>query len=208
LARLTLPPGAEPAVLLIVAGPNGSGKSSAYQDTDIEAFGRSVWIINPDLLAARIREVEGLDQIEANLESVRRIEAWLEASIRAHQTGGVETVLSTPKYRRLVERARQLGFQIRLIYVLLDSPERNVERVRLRVQKGGHDVPADKVRERYARSLVQLPWFLEQADEAWLYDNSSAQPRRIGAKQAGVVTLDANALPALLGAAQKIPESK
>ena len=43
---------AEPPVFLIVAGPNGSGKSSAYQDADIEAFGRSVWIINPDLLAA------------------------------------------------------------------------------------------------------------------------------------------------------------
>jgi predicted ABC-type ATPase len=36
--------------LVIVAGPNGSGKSSVYQDADIEAFGRSVWIINPDLL--------------------------------------------------------------------------------------------------------------------------------------------------------------
>jgi hypothetical protein len=38
----------------IVAGPNGSGKSSIYTDTDIEDFGGSVWIINPDLLTARI----------------------------------------------------------------------------------------------------------------------------------------------------------
>ena len=45
---MTLSPGAEPPVPLIVAGPNGSGKSSAYQDTDIEAFGRSVWVINPE----------------------------------------------------------------------------------------------------------------------------------------------------------------
>jgi predicted ABC-type ATPase len=59
--RPTLSPNAEPPVFLIVAGPNGSGKSSAYQDTDIEAFGRSVWIINPDLLTARIRAVEGLE---------------------------------------------------------------------------------------------------------------------------------------------------
>ncbi len=203
-----MPPSAEPPVFLIVAGPNGSGKSSAYQDTDIEAFGRSVWIINPDLLAVRIRQVEGLELVEANLEAVRRIEAWLEASIRAHQTVGVETVLSTPKYRRLVERARQLGFRVRLIYVLLDSPDRNVERVRLRVQKGGHDVPEDKVRDRYARSLAQLPWFLAWADEAWIYDNSGAQPRRIAAKQAGVVTLDAYALPGVVAAVQNITESK
>jgi predicted ABC-type ATPase len=127
---------AEPPVLLIVAGPNGSGKSSAYQDTNVEAFGRSVWIINPDLLAARIRDVEDLALAAANLEAVQRIEAWLEASIRAHQTVGVETVLSTGKYRRLVETAKQLGFELRLIYVCLDSAQRNVERVRLRVKKG------------------------------------------------------------------------
>jgi len=55
---------AEPPVFLIVAGPNGSGKSSAYQDADIEAFGRSVWIINSDLLAARIRESTGFEAAE------------------------------------------------------------------------------------------------------------------------------------------------
>jgi predicted ABC-type ATPase len=195
---------AEPPVFLIVAGPNGSGKSSAYQDTDIEAFGRSVWIINPDLLTARIRAVEGLELAVANLAAVRRIELWLEASIQAHQTVGVETVLSTPKYRRLVERARQLGFQVRLIYVMLDSPDRNVERVRLRVMKGGHAVPENKIRERHTRSLAQMPWFLEQADQAWLFDNSGAQPRLIGTKAAGVVTLDGNALPAVVAAVRKI----
>jgi predicted ABC-type ATPase len=197
-------PNAEPPVFLIVAGPNGSGKTSAYQDTDIEAFGRSVWIINPDLLAARIQNVEGLGLGEANLEAVRRIEAWLEASIQAHQTVGVETVLSTPKYRRLAEKAKQLGFQVRLIYVLLDSPQRNIERVRLRVKKGGHAVPEDKILERYARSLEHLPWFLDQADQAWLFDNSGATPRLIGEKRDGVVMLDEDALPAIVEAAQKI----
>jgi predicted ABC-type ATPase len=185
---------AEPPVFLIVAGPNGSGKSSVYQDTDVEAFGRSVWIINPDLLAARISEIEGLPLSAANLEAVRRIEAWLETSINAHQTVGVETVLSTPKYRRLVDRAKQLGFEVRLIYVLLDSPQRNIERVRLRVTKGGHAVPENKILERHTRSLEQLPWFLEQADQASLFDNSGATPRLIGEKRAGVIALDEDAL--------------
>lgn len=197
-------PSAEPPVFLIVAGPNGSGKSSAYQDADIESFGRSVWIINPDLLAARIRDVEGLELTAANLEAVIRIEAWLETSIRAHQTVGVETVLSTGKYRRLVDAAKALGFEVWLIYVLLDSPRRNVERVRLRVKKGGHAVPEDKILERHARSLEQMPWFLEHADQAWLYDNSGATPRLIGEKRAGVVTLDENALPAVFEAVRRI----
>ena len=66
----------------------------------------SVWIINPDELAKRIRDFEALDLLAANLASVERIEAWLYASLNAHQTIGVETVLSTAKYRALVEHAR------------------------------------------------------------------------------------------------------
>jgi len=142
---------------------------------DIEAFARSVWIINPDVLTARIRRVEGRRLQDANLEAVRRIEAWLEASIRAHQTVGVETVLSTDKYRRLVLAAKELGFEVRLTYVILDSPERSIERVRWRIAKGGHAVPEHKIVERYARSLDQLPWFLEQADQASVFDNSFGQ---------------------------------
>ena len=125
----------------MVAGPNGSGKSSLYGNTDIEAFDQSVWIINPDLLTQRIQDVEKLPLHEANVQAVVRIEVWLEASIRAHQTVGVETVLSTDKYRRLVLQARQRQFEFRLIFVMLASPDLNVQRVRLRVSKGGHDVP-------------------------------------------------------------------
>src|SRR5262249_1209078 len=140
---------ADRPIFWIVAGPNGSGKSSIYQDTDIEAFARSVWIINPDLLTARLKEVEGLELGRANLEAVQRIEGWLDASVRAHQTVGVETVLSTQKYRGIVAAAKKLQFQIRLTYVVLDSPQRCIERVRLRVKKGGHAVPEDKIVDRY-----------------------------------------------------------
>ncbi|RUY20518.1 hypothetical protein EN978_36320 [Mesorhizobium sp. M7A.F.Ca.US.001.04.1.1] len=197
-------PSVERPVFLIVAGPNGSGKSSAYQDADIEAFGRSVWIINPDLLAARIRDVEGLELDAANLEAVRRIESWLEASVRAHQTVGVETVLSTDKYRRLVSLAKTLGFEVRLIYVLLATPQLNVERVRLRVKKGGHAVPENKIVERYTKSLAQMPWFLEQADQAWLFDNSGATPQLIGKKLEGIISIDEGATPALVSAIETI----
>lgn len=187
-------PSPDQPAFLIVGGPNGSGKSSAYKDADIEAGGRSVWIINPDLLTVRVRDVESLSQTDANLAAVQRIEAWLDASLNVHQTIGVETVLSTAKYRRLVERAKALGFQVWLIYVVLDTVERNIERVKLRVSKGGHHVPEDKIRERYKRSLAQFPWFLEQAGRAWIYDNSGAQPKLIGVKSDGVIALDEDAL--------------
>ncbi len=181
-ARLTLPRGRpDRPILWIVAGPNGSGKSSLYQDTEIEDFGRTVWIINPDLLTVRIRDVERCDLATANLEAVRRIETWIEASIRAYQTVGVETVLSTDKYRRLVRAARDRQFQVRLIYVLLDSVERNIERVKLRVAKGGHDVPKAAsaivmhARSRNCRGSSNRP----------IWPGSSTTPGRIRARSGG-----------------------
>lgn len=189
-----------------MAGPNGSGKSSAYQDTAYKFEGRTLWIVNPDLLTVRVREVEGLPQRDANLAAIQRIERWLESSIDVHKSVGVETVLSTDKYRRLVTKAKQLGFAIWLIYVVLDSPERNIERVRLRVRKGGHAVPDDKIRSRWTRSLAQFPWFLEQSDAAWIYDNSGASPRLIGEHRNGVIELDEDALPIIIQAVETIAD--
>jgi predicted ABC-type ATPase len=97
---------------LIVAGPNGSGKTTVFENTILQDIGRAIWIINPDLLAIRIRKVESLGSRAANLEAVRRIERWLKASIQAHQTIGVETVLSTAKYRKLVRLAKTRRFEI------------------------------------------------------------------------------------------------
>jgi predicted ABC-type ATPase len=199
----------------IIAGPNGSGKSTLYGSKRDAAYGNTViadasrpfWIINPDLLASRIRAVERLSQQAANLAAVQRIEAWLEASIDAHQSIGVETVLSTDKYRRLVLAAKQRRYEVRLIYVILQDADLNVDRVRLRVQKGGHDVPARKVRERWTRSLSQLPWFLDQADWALLFDNSK-RLRVIGRKNDGVVELDPTAPPDLRTAVEKIHSAR
>ena len=194
----------ERPILWIIAGPNGSGKSSLYTDTEIEAFDQSIWIINPDLLTLRIQNVERLGLERANLEAVIRIEAWLEASIRAHQTIGAETVLSTDKYRRLVFEAKSKQFEFRLIYVVLASLDLNVERVRLRVKKGGHDVPEAKIRERWFKSVRQLPWFLEKSDQAWIFDNSGAAPLQIGLKQHGKITIDPAAPTALRAAVEQL----
>ncbi len=194
---MALKPKNERPIFWVIGGPNGSDKSSLYTDVDIEALDGSVWIINPDLLTTRIQHVENLTLHEANIAAVVRIEAWLEASINAHQTVGVETVLSTDKYRRLVLAAKQKQFEFRLLYIVLESPDLNVARVRQRVMKGGHDVDETKIRERWGKSLRQLPWFLDRADQAAIYDNSGSKPGRVGWKHQGTVYIDPTAPAAI-----------
>ncbi|WP_114950753.1 AAA family ATPase [Sphingosinicella terrae] len=175
--------GEAPPRLWIVAGPNGSGKSTLYGRSDVAEFDGSVWIINPDLLTRRLQTSEGLDLVAANLAAVKRIEQWLDASIDVHQTIGVETVLSTSKYRRLVSKAKERGFEVRLIYVYVDTLQRQLERIRLRVAKGGHDVPLDKAASRRGRSFGEFPWFFWMADQAWVFDNSGAEPKLVAGKE-------------------------
>lgn len=176
----------ERPILWIVAGPNGSGKSSLYNRTDIEGWGGSVWIINPDLLTQAISEHEGVATEPANLAAVQRIERWLYASIDVYQTIGVETVLSSDKYRNLVLQARRSGFEVRMIYVTLRSAELQAQRIRIRVAEGGHDVPPDKIVSRRARSLDQLAWFFGRVDECFIYDNSTSEPELIAEKMGGL----------------------
>lgn len=186
--------------LWIVAGPNGSGKSTVYGRNDLVGFDGSVWIINPDLLTVRLQETESLPLLVANLAAVQRIEAWLDASIRVHQTIGVETVLSSSKYRRLVEMARSHDFEVHLIYVFVYSVEEQLNRIRHRVAKGGHDVPPDKVRLRRTRSFEQLEWFFYQSDRAWVYDDSGAELELVAQKGDGKVRVKSDAIPELLKA--------
>ena len=174
-----------PPILWIVAGPNGSGKSSLYTTTDIAGWDGSVWIINPDLLTVDIAKSEHAEPLAANLAAVQRIEAWLNASLDVYQTIGVETVLSSPKYRALVDRAHERGFQVRMIYVLLRSAALQIERVRIRFAGGGHDVPEDKIRSRRTRSFEQLAWFAKVVDRLDVFDNSSGEPELMASKSQG-----------------------
>ena len=121
-------------------------RGAIYGNTVIGDATRPFWITNPDLLTSRIRIAERKSLREANVKAVTRIEAWLRASIDAHQSIGVETVLSTNKYRKLVRAAQQRGFEIRLVYVILNSPELNVDRVKTRVEKGGTVFPPRRSR--------------------------------------------------------------
>lgn len=74
----------------------------------------------------------------------------------------------------MLERCREAGYQIHIVYLWLPSAELAVARVRQRVLAGGHDVPDADVRRRWARSLLNLfERYIPLAD-SWVVIDGSA----------------------------------
>jgi predicted ABC-type ATPase len=160
-------------------------------------------ILNPDVLAKKLRHDDPeMTENEANLAAVVELEAEVERCIEAGESVLIETVLSTRKYERHVLRARELDRYVGMIYVALPSVEQAIERVRQRKSMGGHDVPEDKIRSRWQRSLDNLVYFTPLVDRLMVFSNASDQGDAVlvARKREGVVeVLDADALPELTG---------
>jgi predicted ABC-type ATPase len=52
----------------------------------------------------------------------------------------------------------------------------NVQRVKQRSGLGGHDVPSEKILDRYMRSLKLVPAAIESAVRAFVFDNTGEAP--------------------------------
>jgi predicted ABC-type ATPase len=83
-----------------------------------------------------------------------------------------ETVMSEPGKVDLLRQAKGLGFRTYLYFVSTEDPEINIARVRLRVSRGGHDVPKDKIVSRYHRSLDLVRDAIRHTDRAYFFDTS------------------------------------
>ena len=111
-----------------------------------------------------------------------------------------ETVFSDPHGAKLdmLRKAVAAGYQVRLIYVGIESPAMSASRVDQRVAAGGHDVPRDRLASRFERSLANLKAAIAFVPMIELYDNSSRDEpyRPVATFKAGVVTSRmAGALP-------------
>ncbi|MCM2348155.1 MAG: hypothetical protein NDI95_16245 [Acidovorax soli] len=95
--------------------------------------------------------------------------------LRRKESFTFETVMSARAKVEFFCRARQQGFRTYLYYVATEDPEINISRVAHRVRMGKHDVPRDKIVERYHRSLALLADAVTCADRAYLFDNSGSE---------------------------------
>lgn len=154
----------------LFAGPNGSGKS-----TIIGAFlsDNHIEYLNADYCARADPDIakmpEGREKsIRAQKETERRLEEMISAGL----SFAWETVFSHESRLEIMKLAKREGYRIHLTYITTKNPDINVARVHNRFLQGGHDVPEEKIRARYCRSVNFLPEMILTADEVSIYDNS------------------------------------
>jgi predicted ABC-type ATPase len=145
--------------LLVFAGPNGSGKSTITAGREIAGL-----YINAD----EIKKHRNCTDMEAAQEA----EKIREQCLKEKRNFTFETVLSTRRNLDLIARAKEAGYLIECIFVLTADPELNVFRVKSRIIGGGHDVPPEKIRSRYIKSLANLKELIAFCDECYVIDNT------------------------------------
>jgi len=130
--------------------------------------------LNPDDAAARIRHVQPhLSEAEANSQAWNQGTRLLQRAIAERLNFAFETTLGGHTIPALLSSALSAGLAVRLWYVGLSSVELHIARVRARVEKGGHPIPEQKIRERFDRSRLNLIRLLPRLTELLVYDNSN-----------------------------------
>ena len=87
-----------------------------------------------------------------------------------------ETTLSGLTYAQMIPVWRSLGYLVKLIFLSLPNVEIALERVATRVKQGGHYVPEDVIRRRFAHGIQNFERYKVLVDSWQLYDNSDAPP--------------------------------
>lgn len=99
--------------------------------------------------------------------------------IQARVSFSFETVMSHRSKVDILSEAKRAGYRTYLYFICTEDPEINLARIKTRVSQGGHDVPEEKVRDRYKRSLALLPDAIRHCDRAYIFDNSAADADRV-----------------------------
>lgn len=136
----------------IIAGPNGAGKTTFALEYLPKVAGCTNFI-NADLIAA------GLSPLAPERELFAASRIFLneiEAHIAQREDFAFETTLAGRSYLRLIERLRNDGWLVELIYLALPSVEMSKLRVAERVAHGGHNIPPRDIERRFPRSLNNL----------------------------------------------------
>jgi len=168
--------------VVVLAGINGAGKTTASRGLLTDVL-RIPTFVNADAIA------RGLNGMNPEGEAVRAGRIMLHRLRELAATGedfAFETTLSARTYAGWLRDLRARGYKVLLYYYWLESAELAVTRVAERVRSGGHNVPAEDVRRRYARSVWNFfNLYRPIADEWEVYNNTRGDRRLIAIGDSG-----------------------
>jgi predicted ABC-type ATPase len=151
-------------IVVALAGPNGAGKTTFFR---AHLAGAGLRFVNADVLAAELAV--------GPYEAARLADALRRELLRRGESFVFETVFSDPVGDKVgfLEEAARSGYTVVVCYIGLASPDQSMERVGIRVSQGGHDVPDDKLRSRFPRTLDNLKAAIARLPHVLIFDNSN-----------------------------------
>jgi len=151
--------------IFVIAGPNGAGKTTGASAILPKRFPANAFI-NADQIANTL----GTD---SPLVAGRVMLRQMHDARDRRDTFAFETTLAARSYVRLLTEAQQAGYVVHIAFVWLRTVELAKNRVAVRVQRGGHDIPAADIERRYRRGLRNFFELYQPLADRWsLCDNS------------------------------------
>lgn len=164
---------AEDLKVIIIAGPNGAGKTTFAREFLPNEAGCPVFV-NADLIAAGLAPFAPAN---AALQAERLMLKELARHFAARESFAFETTLSGRGYLKSIALWQRADYGVELIFLQLASADEAIARVAQRVKQGGHDVPAEVIRRRFAAGLKNFEHDYALRVDSWVrYDNSGDEP--------------------------------
>ncbi|MBC8183341.1 Zeta toxin family protein [candidate division KSB1 bacterium] len=157
----------------IIAGPNGAGKTTfANEFLPIEA--ECLNFINADLIAHGLSPFQP-DKIA--IEAGRLMIQNINECVKKYESFAFETTLSGKGYINKIKKWKTKQYEIIIYYLKIPTVEFAIERVRLRVSQGGHNVPEHDIIRRFERSWINFQQIYKPLADSWIvFDTSGNQP--------------------------------
>lgn len=153
--------------LYIISGANGSGKTTfAKEFSKIN----ELYFINADEIA---KKLDNKNITKYKIKAGKIFFSEFKSRLALDKSFVIETTLSGKYLVEYIQKAKELDFHISLIYLFLENPQTNINRVKNRVLNGGHHIPQDDIIRRYYRSKNMFWNIYKDLCDSWsIYYNS------------------------------------